>query len=130
MLPLRYPRLWMTLGWAMVTAVIVGSLSPGELVRAFSLHDKMLHAGSYFLLMVWVAGLYPRNRHVLLALVLLCLGTALDVLQSGTATRQFDPRDVLANASGISLGLVLSYWLLEGWCQWLERRLLAVAADR
>jgi VanZ family protein len=124
-LPLRYPWLWMALGWLLVAGVVIGSLSPGDVVRTFPLHDKLLHAGSYFLLMVWFAGLYRRSRHIGIALVLLLLGTALDIAQGVTATRHFDVRDIAANATGILLGLVLSYWLLEGWCQWLERRLLS-----
>jgi VanZ family protein len=124
-LPLRYPWVWMTFGWALVAAVVIGSLTPGDLARSLSIHDKLMHAGSYFLLMIWFAGLYRRSRHLAIALVLFCLGTVLDMLQAGTATRHFDLRDVLANASGILLGLVMSYWLLEGWCQSLERRLIA-----
>jgi hypothetical protein len=120
----------MAFGWALVAAVVIGSLTPSDLARTLSIHDKAMHAGAYFLLMVWFAGVYQRSRHFAVAIVLLLLGTALDVLQAGTATRHFDPRDIAANASGILTGLLLSYWFLEGWCQWLERRLLAATADR
>ena len=126
MLPLRYPWLWLALGWLLVIGVCVGSLMPGDMLPTFSVRDKVLHAGSYFLLMTWFAGLYGRRYHAVIAAILLGLGIALDVVQGGTATRTFDPRDIVANALGILLGLVLSLWLLGGWCQWLERRLLAI----
>jgi VanZ family protein len=126
MLPLRYPWLWLALGWALVAGVCIGSLMPGSSVPDLRLSDKLLHAGSYFLLMVWFAGLYPRVRHIWIALVLFALGLTLDVLQSGTATRSFDPRDVAANAAGILFALALSFWLLEGWCQRMERWLVSV----
>jgi VanZ family protein len=125
---LRYPWLWLALGWALVIGVVAGTLMPAPLLRDLSLDDKLLHAGSYCLLMIWFAGLYRRARHVIIAAILLALGAALDVLQIGTATRSFDPRDIVANALGILLGLLLSLWLLEGWCQRLERRLLAIGS--
>ena len=126
MLPLRYPLLWLALGWLLVIGVCVGSLIPGDMLPTISIRDKLLHAGSYFLLMTWFAGLYRRRHHAVIAAVLLGLGIALDLIQGGTATRTFDLRDILANALGILLGLVLALWFLEGWCQRLERRLMAI----
>ncbi len=125
MLAFRYPWLWVGLGWLLVAAVCAGSLIPGTTLRSVAVSDKLLHAGSYFVLMVWFAGLYRRSFHGLIALVLFALGATLDLLQGMTATRSFDPRDIAANASGVLTGLVLSAWLLEGWVQRLERRLLA-----
>ncbi len=124
MLPLRYPKLWLALGWLLVVGVAVGSLVPGELLEAVTLSDKLMHAGSYFLLMVWFGGLYPKRLHPLVGVVLLALGIALDLLQGLTETRSLDVRDMLADLWGIVAGLALSMTLLEGWCQWLERRLL------
>jgi VanZ family protein len=125
-LPLRYPWFWLALGWLLVLGVCFGSLVPGQVLRAVSIGDKILHSGSYFLLMVWFAGLYPRSRHAIIAAVLLALGIALDAAQSQTATRSFDVEDIMANGAGILCGLVLSLSLLAGWCQRLERRLFAV----
>lgn len=121
MLPLRYPWLWMFLGWALVAGVCLGSLLPGNALPEISVSDKLLHGASYFLLMVWFAGLYPRTRHIWIALVLLGLGITLDVVQGGTRSRSFDPFDIVANAGGILVAFALSFWLLEGWCQRMER---------
>jgi VanZ family protein len=129
MLPLRHPRVWTLLGWGLVVAVVVGSLVPAGLLRPLTvaLSDKVLHAGSYCLLMMWFGGLYPRNRHPLVAVALLALGTGLDLLQLDTATRRFELADIAADAVGILIGLALSMTLLEGWCQRLERGLGASA---
>lgn len=124
MLPLRYPKLWLALGWLLVVGVAVGSLVPGDMLEAITLSDKLMHAGSYFLLMVWFGGLYPKRLHPLVGAVLLALGIALDLLQGLTETRSLDLRDMLADLGGIVAGLALSMTWLEGWCQWLERRLL------
>jgi VanZ family protein len=127
-LSLRHPWVWAGLGWALVIGVVVGSLLPGRMMPTMSLSDKVQHAGAYFLLMIWFAGLYRRSVHPIIALVLLLLGTALDVLQGTTRTRSFDLYDIAADAVGIVAGLVLSFWLLEGWCQRLERGWAALRA--
>jgi VanZ family protein len=120
-LPLRFPWVWLTGGWLLVLGVIVGSLVPGELLRAITISDKVMHAGTYFVLMVWFAGLYRRQRFVPIAVGLFLLGIALDVAQGGTATRTFDLLDILADAVGVVIGLVVSLLLLGGWCQRIER---------
>jgi VanZ family protein len=124
LLPLRYPRFWLSFGWLLVLGVIAGSLMPAPVVREITppVSDKLMHFGSYFALMVWFAGLYRRGRHVLIAAQLLGLGVALDVLQgTATRTRSFEVLDIAADAAGILAALLLSLWLLEGWCLHLER---------
>ena len=125
MLPLRFPWLWMALGWLLVAGVCVGSLLPGASMPVIRIEDKLLHAGSYFLLMIWFAGLYERKRHIFIALVLILLGFALDALQGSVTRRSFEMLDVAANAAGIFVGWTLSVSLLEGWCQRIERHLFA-----
>lgn len=124
MVPLRYPWLWRLAGWAMIAGVVVGSLMPGHAIPRMVASDKLLHAGMYFLLMIWFAGLYRRSRHAWIALGLMALGLGLDLLQGLTSSRTFDPADVAANAGGILAALVLSYRLLEGWCQRMEQWLV------
>ena len=124
MLPLRYPRVWLTLGWLLVLGVILGSLLPGPVIREITpaISDKVMHFSAYFALMVWFAGLYPRSKHVRVAVALVALGTALDILQgTATRTRSFELLDIVADAVGIVVALVLSAWLLEGWCLRVER---------
>ena len=128
MLPLRYPWIWAGFGWALVIGVIVGSLMPGSSVPDLHLSDKALHVGAYFLMMIWFAGLYRRKVHPIIAVVLLLLGVALDLLQATTRTRSLEIADIAADAAGIFVGLLLSFWLLEGWCQRLERRWAALRA--
>lgn len=123
MLPLRFRWVWMALGWALVAGVVLGSLLPGGALPSFAAEDKLLHAASYCLLMIWFAGLYERRRHVLIALGVLALGVVLDVLQGTVSSRSFEWLDIAANGAGVVLGLVLSLWVLGGWCQRVERLL-------
>jgi VanZ family protein len=124
LLRLRYPLLWAALGWLLVAGVVMGSLLPGRIVAAVTFNDKIEHAGAYALLMLWFGGLYPRARHPWIAVALLALGIALDLLQGLTETRSLEALDILADAVGLAIGLSLSMTVLEGWCQRLERRLL------
>lgn len=125
MLPLRFPWLWLTLGLLLVAGVVVGSLLPGNDLPLILQRDKLVHAGSYFLLMIWFAGIYEARLHLVIAVVLAALGFGLDAMQSGIATRSFDLRDVAANLTGVVTGLVLSRVLFAGWCQRVERMLAA-----
>ncbi len=124
MLPLRYPMLWKLAGWLLLAGVVAGSLLPGHALPRMIAGDKLMHAASYFLLMVWFAGLYRRNRHPFIALGLMALGAGLDLLQGASSSRSFDPADIVANGAGILAGLALSYRLLEGWCLRMERWLV------
>jgi hypothetical protein len=125
MLPLRYPWLWLVVGWALAVGVGIGSLLPGGALLDFSVHDKLLHAGSYFVLMIWFAGVYETRRHIPIALALMAAGLVLDALQSRIETRTFSAFDVLANSVGVLLGLALARLGLGGWCQRVERFLFA-----
>ena len=121
MLKLRFPVVWWSLGWVLVAGVIFGSLLPGRLLVNIAPTDKLLHAGSYFVLMLWFSGLYPRKRYALIALMLLALGLALDLAQGFSSSRMFDMRDVAANAGGILVGLLLARLVFGGWCQRVEQ---------
>jgi len=125
LLPLRFPKLWSAVGWLLLAGVIVGSLIPGPALQGIDVSDKVMHAGAYFTLMVWFAGLYRRDLYPLIAAVLLALGVGLDALQILTETRSFDWFDVGMNAAGVVFGLVLSLLLIGGWCLRVERRLLS-----
>lgn len=109
----------------MIIAVIVGSLIPGPAVEAVGVNDKVMHGGTYLILMVWFAGFCRRGLYPAIAVVLLALGTGLDFLQLLTETRVFDWYDIAMNSTGVIVGLVLSLLLLGGWCQRVEQRLLS-----
>ena len=121
MLPLRYPWLWLSFGSALVVGVIVASVFPGVAIVVGE--DKFAHAASYGLLMIWFSGLYARRYHGIVAVTLLALGLVLELIQWTLPYRFFEPADLLANATGVFVGLGLSFWLFAGWCQRMESRL-------
>lgn len=122
MLPLRYPRLWLSLGWTAVALAIFVCLAPMErLPHPPNVSDKTEHFLAYLLLSVWFAGIYPRSRYWIIALGLCVMGVLIEFAQGAMQLgRHADVRDVLANSTGILVGLLLSWLLLGGWAQRLE----------
>lgn len=122
MLSLRFPRLWLGLGWLAVACAIVVCLMPvSQLPQPPNLSDKTEHFLAYFMLSVWFAGIYARSRYWVIALGLAVMGIAIEFAQGAMGYgRQADAADVLANCSGIVVGLVACWFGLGGWMQWVE----------
>jgi VanZ family protein len=122
MQPLRFPRLWLSLGWVAVVAAIVVCLVPSDrLPQPPNLSDKSEHFIAYLLLSVWFAGIYTRQRYWVIALGLTAMGILIEFAQGAMRYgRQADMLDVIANCSGIAAGLLLCWLGLGGWIQWLE----------
>lgn len=125
MLALRYPVFWSAAGWLLVAGVTTGSLLPARVVHVIAANDKVMHVGMYLLLTLWFTGLYRRAYYAWIGVGLIAMGIALDLLQGLTPSRSLDWHDMLANAVGVLVGLVLATTLVGGWCQRVERRLLS-----
>lgn len=123
LLPLKHPRVWLVIGWAMVALAILVSLLPGGKLPPTGVNDKFGHGLVYTLLAVWFAGIYPRSRYLVIGLGLFLMGVAVEWAQGAmNLGRQSDFRDVIANSVGISMGLCLALVWLGGWVQRLEAR--------
>lgn len=122
MLPLRFPRLWLSLGWTAVGLAILVCLIPvNQLPQPPNISDKTEHFLAYLLLSLWFAGIYPRTRYWIIALGLGVMGVAIEFAQGAmNLGRHADFRDVIANGSGILAGLLLCWWWLGGWAQRIE----------
>ena len=122
MLPLRYLRLWLLLGWLMVFVVIGASLMPAKAVEILfgTLNDKLEHAAAYAGLMAWFGGMFRRTPQVWVGVALVALGGVLELLQGLTPTRTPDLLDLAADTVGVLIGLMLSMTVLTRWCQRIE----------
>lgn len=108
--PFSRPWLWLTIwivGWLVC---IVLSLAPPPSLGAPPDSDKLGHLLAYFVLSAWAVALFRDWRmQVRAALALVALGIALEFAQALlTTTRMGDPRDALADAVGVALGLLVS----------------------
>ena len=122
MLPLRYPRFWLLLGWLMVLVVVGASLMPAKAVELLfgTLSDKLEHIAAYTGLMAWFGGMFRRALQPRIAIGLVVLGGVLELLQGLTPTRTPDLRDLEADTVGVLIGLALSMTILTRWCQRIE----------
>lgn len=122
--PLRWRPLWLVIGWALVAAVVWLSLTPrlAEFDVPFVFLDKAGHFTAYFVLMFWYASLYQRPAHWLLAVGFVLLGVALEGAQYLTGYRGFEFGDIVADAVGIAVALLLARTPLVDFLQFIERR--------
>lgn len=104
--PFQYARLWHTLGWLMVAAVIVLSVSP-EVPSVFDVpgSDKVNHVVAYLTLMFWFCQLHhdPR-RQFWVGVGLFALGLCLELVQGLLVFRAAELADALADGCGILIG--------------------------
>lgn len=122
MLSLRFPRLWLGLGWLAVALAIFVSLAPiSKLPQPPNVSDKVEHFVAYLLLAVWFGGIYERGRYWIIGLGLGVMGVLIEFAQGAMQYgRQADILDVLANCSGVLAGLLLCWLGLGAWVQWVE----------
>lgn len=104
---LRLWKVWYMLGGLMLVGVAVGSLIPAPDV---GVGDKLSHFIVYFALGGWF-GLLASDRRALLWTFagLLAFGMLLELLQAMTAYRYAELADVVANAGGCLVGLLLHF---------------------
>ncbi len=117
---LSRPRLWRALGWLLVLAVVYLSLTPSPPSPDIAQGDKFGHLLAYGGLMAW--WLQIRRTPERLALLLILMGLALEILQSLSGYREGDLFDMAANTLGIGLGW-LATRLAPDWLPRLDRTL-------
>jgi len=105
--PLRRGRLWLGLWWVAIVAGIVVSLVPPPPVAVPVGSDKLVHLLCYGALAAGAVQLFATRAALARAgFGLVALGIVLELAQHLlTDTRMLDPRDALANAVGVLLGL-------------------------
>lgn len=107
----RYQKIWLVIGYALVTLVIYLSASsnPPDSGIELANFDKVMHALAYFVLMGWFAQLYHVKKHRLIyALAFIFMGIALEVVQSFDPARSAELADMVANTLGVLLALLLT----------------------
>ncbi len=123
MRPLRWRGGWLSGGVALLLLVAFLTLRPkGVPLPGVSHADKLAHALAYFTLAAWFGGVFRPERYLALALSLIAFGVVLELLQALMPQRFADGYDMLANATGVGLGVVACALGLGGWCQWIENR--------
>lgn len=126
---LRYPRLWIAVGLTVAAAIAVTSLVPSKDLPEIKVSDKIEHLVAYVALGFCFASVVVRRDWFWLVLALLGFGALIEVAQGLMSFgRSADVWDLVADAAGIAIGLLLALTPLGGWARWLEARLLRVRA--
>jgi VanZ family protein len=119
---LRLPRLWWTLGWAMVLFITVSCLEPPRYVPNLHLWDKAEHAIAFFGLTFWFGGLVRRGRYPVIAVLMLLFGGGIELAQGAMKWgRDEDIMDFVADSVGVSIALILLYVGFGAWTRWVEQ---------
>src|SRR5690606_2976578 len=77
--------------------------------------DKLLHTLTFMFLTVWFCGQYRRRSYWRLALAMLVFGLLIDICQMALTWRSAEAGDLIADAAGIVLGLVVAWAGAGGW---------------
>ena len=107
---LRFPNLWLTIGFLLVMLVVGASLMPNPPhALYFEGRDKLGHFAVYVALTFWFAQIYTRNRvRWTIALAIVVLGISLEYLQRLSGFRTFEYADMGANTAGVLCALLLA----------------------
>ena len=116
---------WLAIGYALVMLVVYMSVTSNPIQGPdFPYQDKFSHALAYFTLMSWFAQIYhDRFQRNMIAVVFLLMGLLMEYIQSFDPQRMAEMADMLANASGVALGLVLASTGLKNTLLVLEKKL-------
>lgn len=111
--------------WLCLLAVTVLALSPAPPPAANLGWDKLNHLAAFVVLGLLARLAWPAQQLGRWALGLLVYGGLLEIAQGLTPNRQAEWADLLADALGLLLALVLA----QGWQRWQQRRLARAEAD-
>ena len=128
MQPLKFVRLWLTLGWILIGLVVLFSLLPEPLpIMDMEQGDKAAHLFAYMILMLWFSNIYGRKLlQMWLGIGLLMMGFSLELLQDFSRYRTFQYADLLANGFGVLMGWTLANTLFAHSLLRLDRWLVRV----
>ncbi len=117
---------WSWLGFGLVWVIVVFYLSlmphPPQPMNFWGA-DKLQHALTYWLLMLWFCQVYrQRTSRMVLAMALVAMGIAIEYLQRETGYRLFEYADMAANATGVVVGWVWARTGLGRVFAYLEHR--------
>ena len=107
---LRFIKLWLSLGYALVAFIIFISLMPSPpAFSGFPGIDTLEHLLAYTIIMLWFGFIYlPGSAYRNLGLSLIMVGLILEIIQGESGYRTLEYFDMLANTLGVLFGRLLS----------------------
>jgi len=130
MLQIAYPKLWRIASFAGMAIVLIGTLIPPDWLwsnepgNLLSVSDKWLHGITFAVLTLWFSGQYAPSAYWRIVLGLLAFGLLIEICQRATSYRSAEMADMLANALGITAGMLVAITGAGGWSPSFENWLL------
>jgi len=133
MLPLRYASRWRAASVMLLLCVLAAALMPAVwfwddwhgFMNWFVNVDKWLHGITFVFLAIWFAGQYRPSSYWRIGVGLVLFGVLIELCQRMVTYRSSEWFDIVADAAGIVVGLVIASGGLNGWCLqvegWLEQ---------
>ena len=123
--PLKFHKIWVSIGLGFVVLVIYLSLTPDPPDLGTPEGLKIGHVVAYGWLMLWFAQIYRfTSTRLWLAAAFIALGIVLEYVQGLTDYRGFEYSDMLINSGGVGLGLLLARSVLQNGLAAVESRFL------
>lgn len=108
---LRYFKLWLAIGYALMAFIIYMSLTsePVEIELDLPYQDKFFHALAYFSLMGWFAQIFHvQSQRVAFAIAFILMGAILEYMQSFDPARYYETEDMIANTLGVAIAVLMA----------------------
>jgi VanZ family protein len=102
MIPLKYLKVWKSIGYVLVGIVIILSvISPSSNPDLFRINDKIGHFLAYGTLMGWFAQWHDSKQYKYLAIIFIAQGIGLEIVQTFLPEREGSFLDIVANSLGV-----------------------------
>ena len=141
MLPLRYTRRWQAAGVMLLVIVLAATLMPAvwfwsdrrDFITWFMHVDKWLHSITFVFLAIWFSGQYQTRSYWRIGVGLILFGVLIEVCQRMVTYRSAELFDIVADAGGITVGLIVAAAGIGGWSlrleQWFVQRKAGAGVD-
>ncbi len=121
---LRYRRLWLAGGIAMLLVITVVCLLPMKELPSTGMSDKTEHFLAFGALAFWFGSIVVRRDLPWVALAAIAFGGMIELAQSSMGLgRQGDLLDLTADTIGVVIGVLLALTPLGRWARWFEMRI-------
>ncbi len=104
-----------------IIAIIYLSLKAPSGGVNISVNDKIGHLLAYSTLTFNTGLLFSKNKWTIMGILILLFSALLEFLQGFVPGREVDWKDLIANASGVIIGIVLLFFLKEKCLEFLKK---------
>jgi VanZ family protein len=106
---LRFRKLWLAIGWALVVVVVYLSVGHVDATPDIRGGDKLGHVIAYSTIALWFMQIVQeRGVRAAVCLGLICMGVSLEFVQAMLPYRDFELLDMAANTIGVLFGWSLA----------------------